>query len=151
MTVTTISEYIELSDASRNPAVLPTTRELLSPAQSPAECFSRIEVWYAKDYLIDTVRLSHDGGTHAMLGVVAGRCDWHQLFGALQGEFWSPNGEARSLIKRSGLHHTSMSVGDVLVYHKPDGSLEVWRCVDFGWRQLADNVYHGTRTQVAND
>lgn len=33
---------------------------------------------------------------------------------AMQGENWSPNGEARPLIKEKGLCHTSMSVGDVV-------------------------------------
>jgi hypothetical protein len=33
----------------------------------------------------------------------------------MQGENWSPNGEARPLIEAKGLRHTSMSVGDVLV------------------------------------
>lgn len=33
----------------------------------------------------------------------------------MQGEEWSPNGEARPLIRAKGLHHTSMSVGDVVV------------------------------------
>ena len=36
---------------------------------------------------------------------------WH----AMQGENWSPNGEARELIKSKGLQHTSMSVGDVII------------------------------------
>jgi hypothetical protein len=36
---------------------------------------------------------------------------YHQM----QGEIWSPNGEARELIKSKGLQHTSMSVGDVIV------------------------------------
>ena len=30
----------------------------------------------------------------------------------LQGERWSPNGEARTIIRTRGLQHTSMSVGD---------------------------------------
>lgn len=32
----------------------------------------------------------------------------------MQGEIWSPNGEAREMILSLGLKHTSMSVGDVL-------------------------------------
>jgi hypothetical protein len=36
---------------------------------------------------------------------------WHTM----QGEIWSPMGEARSLIKALGLEHTSMSVGDLIV------------------------------------
>ncbi len=33
---------------------------------------------------------------------------------AMQGENWSPNGEARELIQARGLCHTSMSIGDVI-------------------------------------
>jgi hypothetical protein len=36
---------------------------------------------------------------------------WHTM----QGEIWSPNGEARDLIRGLGLQHTSMSVGDLIV------------------------------------
>ena len=32
----------------------------------------------------------------------------------MQGEMWSPNGEARFMIRRLGLRHTSMSIGDVI-------------------------------------
>lgn len=38
-----------------------------------------------------------------------------RIFVAMQGENWSPNGEARPLIRSKGLEHTSMSVGDVIV------------------------------------
>jgi hypothetical protein len=34
---------------------------------------------------------------------------------AMQGENWSPNGEARELIASLDLTHTSMSTGDVIV------------------------------------
>jgi hypothetical protein len=34
---------------------------------------------------------------------------------AMQGEVWSPDGEARGLIASKGLEHTSMCVGDVLI------------------------------------
>ena len=37
------------------------------------------------------------------------------IFVQMQGEVWSPNGEARSLIEGKGLSHTSMSVGDIIV------------------------------------
>lgn len=52
--------------------------------------------------------------THIMLGRVKGK-SLDNLYRALQGDFWSPNGEARSLIKELGLQHTSMSVGDIIV------------------------------------
>jgi len=36
------------------------------------------------------------------------------IFGLMQGECWSPDGEARDLIRLLGLSHTSMSVGDLI-------------------------------------
>jgi hypothetical protein len=36
------------------------------------------------------------------------------VFEKMQGENWSPNGEARELILSLGLTHTSMMVGDVI-------------------------------------
>jgi hypothetical protein len=39
-----------------------------------------------------------------------------RVFMEMQAEVWSPNGEARSLIAEKGLSHTSMSVGDAIVY-----------------------------------
>lgn len=53
------------------------------------------------------------------------------LFVKMQGENWSPNGEARPLIEEKGLAHTSMSVGDVAVCD--DG---VYFCDNVGWKQL---------------
>ena len=41
-----------------------------------------------------------------------GQLEW--VFRHMQGEVWSPNGEARPLIAGKGLTHTSMSVGDVI-------------------------------------
>jgi hypothetical protein len=38
-----------------------------------------------------------------------------RIYGAMQGEVWSPNGERRELIASKGLEHTSMSVGDVVI------------------------------------
>jgi len=39
----------------------------------------------------------------------------------MQGEVWSPLGEARQLITECGLKHTSMSVGDIMIVHQADG------------------------------
>ena len=41
--------------------------------------------------------------------------DPEEVFVEMQSENWSPNGEARGLIKSLALEHTSMSVGDVVV------------------------------------
>lgn len=40
--------------------------------------------------------------------------DFEKVFLMMQGEIWSPKGEAKSHIKWLGLHHTSMSVGDLI-------------------------------------
>lgn len=41
--------------------------------------------------------------------------DEEDVYQNMQGDFWSPTGEARPVIRELGLKHTSMSVGDVLV------------------------------------
>lgn len=41
--------------------------------------------------------------------------DLEEIFHYMQGENWSPHGEARELIEAKGLAHTSMSVGDIIV------------------------------------
>lgn len=46
--------------------------------------------------------------------------DKEEVFWQMQGEVWSPNGEAREAIKQLGLSHTSMSVADVIYDHKED-------------------------------
>lgn len=52
---------------------------------------------------------------------------------AMQAENWSPNGEARDLIKNAGLQHTSMSVGDILI----DERNKVWMADRFGFTEIA--------------
>ena len=54
------------------------------------------------------------------------------LFHRMQGEVWSPNGEARGLIRSKGLEHTSMSVGDVVV--DPQGRVHL--VASFGFETL---------------
>jgi hypothetical protein len=70
--------------------------------------------------------------THVLLGEIAGAGTLEQVWMALQGENWSPNGEARNLIERLGLSHTSMSIGDCI---EVDGRVMM---VEFcGWGQVA--------------
>ncbi|MDH5279561.1 MAG: hypothetical protein OEW52_00260 [Thermoleophilia bacterium] len=52
--------------------------------------------------------------THVFLREIEA-ADLHEVYRVSQGEIWSPNGEARELIRSKGLAHTSMSVGDVIV------------------------------------
>lgn len=51
--------------------------------------------------------------THEFVGTIGTR-KLNEIYQLMQGEFWSPNGEAKAMIQRLGLHHTSMSVGDVI-------------------------------------
>ena len=69
--------------------------------------------------------------SHVLLAAVEadGRGDaWLRM----QADNWSPHGEARPLIERLGLTHTSMSVGDVL----RDEKGAYWECLDLGWRRV---------------
>lgn len=56
------------------------------------------------------------------------------VFAQMQGEVWSPNGEARELIASLGLRHTSMSIGDVV---QDDDGVH-WMCAHLGWQRLPD-------------
>lgn len=52
--------------------------------------------------------------THIKVGVIRAECP-EEVFYKMQGENWSPNGEARNFIRQNGLQHTSMSVGDIIL------------------------------------
>jgi hypothetical protein len=54
--------------------------------------------------------------------------DLGEAWGMMQGESWSPRGEARELIVGLGLVHTSMSVGDIF---QKDGVLFMVEGVGF--------------------
>lgn len=77
------------------------------------------KIWYQTLIFWETkkfhpeVKVADLEQTHTLLGAVA-MTDLEEIFYKMQGEVWSPNGEARNLITRLGLVHTSMSVGDVV-------------------------------------
>lgn len=48
------------------------------------------------------------------LGQFKTNADCEDIYDVMQGENWSPLGEARDLIEKKRLCHTSMSVGDVV-------------------------------------
>lgn len=52
--------------------------------------------------------------THILLGKVK-ETNPERIYMMMQGDSWSPHGEARGLISSKGLEHTSMSMGDVAV------------------------------------
>jgi len=81
----------------------------------------KYQVWYMKpDFfragicgaLADARNLA---ATHVLLCNVESSDGLAHVFHAMEGEMWSPNGEARELIQSKGLQHTSMSVGDIIV------------------------------------
>lgn len=85
------------------------------------------EVWYAKPDFMKNGMMGFDfcarmgcvpkpenlGETHVLVGKIA-ETDPETVFEMMQGESWSPMGQARNFIRGLGLSHTSMSVGDVL-------------------------------------
>lgn len=74
--------------------------------------------WLVEHNMLPTARTL--GQTHVLLGTVdLGSNRLPGIWLLMQGENWSPNGEARALIRSLGLVHTSMDVGDVIKC--PDG------------------------------
>lgn len=71
--------------------------------------------------------------THIELGVFSAENE-DDLFRKMQGEVWSPNGEARPLIRSKGLEHTSMSVGDAFV----DEEGVAWMVDRFGFKRIGE-------------
>lgn len=90
------------------------------------------EIWYMKpEYFRDfnmgwKFLIRHHGETtgklkfseipqksHILLGKIKEKNPGN-IFRMMQGEIWSPYGEANNLIRKKGLHHTSMSVGDII-------------------------------------
>jgi len=80
------------------------------------------EIWYAKS--ISTANRMYDEekmpfsketfkDTHMLLGKVSST-DLDEIFQKMQGEYWSPRGEAFTMIGDSETDHTSMSVGDAI-------------------------------------
>ena len=64
---------------------------------------------------------------------VFGENQLEDIFKEMQGDNWSPNGEARFNIVSLGLSHTSMSTGD-LIYDTETGIF--WQCMMSGWESV---------------
>lgn len=67
--------------------------------------------WLKKSGKLPTLFALYE--THRRLGNVD-LLSLESVYHLMQGERWSPNGEARALISSLGLEHTSMSTGDVI-------------------------------------
>lgn len=93
----------------------------------PGLAKGNVEIWYAvKEFVRDAhmgFKFLKDEGklpssatlsnTHVLLGKIK-ETNLNEIYTLMQGEFWSPNGEARQLIQRLKLTHTSMSIGDII-------------------------------------
>jgi hypothetical protein len=113
--------YESLDEADRNEQGM---FKDLSDAYEPGPT----EVWYWKDdmgrdmmmgknFLIKQNKMpdpANLAATHVKLGSVK-ETNPEKVFHMMQGEMWSPEGQARSFIQASGTGHTSMSVGDIVV------------------------------------
>lgn len=77
--------------------------------------FSRDLSWSANEF--DRLILDDIMKTHEPVRCIEAD-ELEEVWRRQQAEFWSPNGEARPLIEGLGLHHTSMSVGDVIESRK---------------------------------
>lgn len=93
--------YTELSDAS---------------VYNPKYGCGRSEVFYSRNHFtteLEGSRPVFDRNNYVKLGNIASE-DLEEIFMLMQGEMWSPNGEANQLIRALGLRHTSMMVGDII-------------------------------------
>ena len=85
------------------------------------------EVWYwkedfARDAMMGAAWLAKQGrmpkpenikDNYVLIGKIA-ETNPDKVFMKMQGEMWSPRGQARNMIRASGTGHTSMSVGDIV-------------------------------------
>jgi hypothetical protein len=71
-----------------------------------------------KNLLPDSADLSK---THVFLKLIEARNQEDAYF-KMQGESWSPTGEAREFVTSKGVQHTSMSVGDIVLDHDSHGA-----------------------------
>jgi len=94
-------------------------------------------VYYYIDFSlpVDDINVSMLDETHKRVRTFYGEHTLNEIFEAMQGEVWSPNGEQRDYIHSLGLTHTSMSVGDVVYV----GETGKWMLADFtSWKELAE-------------
>lgn len=111
-------QYKTLNDAQhRNSGLRPGTTEIWynRSAVPSANTGSRLLAEICTSYRLDeeVPKLITLATTHVHLGSIAAT-DLESIYGMMQGEIWSPEGEANELILNKGLTHTSMHVGDVI-------------------------------------
>ena len=88
------------------------------------------ETWDTKGFSIPDFKIDELSKTHVQLGKIY-LTNLEDIFNAMQGESWSPEGEARNLISDKELVHTSMSAGDVVKIGN-----KAWACDNCGFKEL---------------
>lgn len=128
--------YETLNDAAKNAPVLANGSDLTIwyMKDSASRDFSGGYKWLEEKGMLPSTPADLSK-THIRLGSIK-KADLEDVFSALQGEKWSPNGEARSLIRGLDLSHTSMSVGDIILV---DG-MKMMIVDSFGFREIKTNV-----------
>lgn len=117
--------YYEISDASENDEVDEYTRKRLKVGNT--------KIWYQKEFNMrhkDLYNKENIKKSHVCMGSIECKI-LEDLFECLQAEMWSPNGEARQLVKSRGTDHTSLSVGDIVEIGN-----KFYVCEPIGWREL---------------
>ena len=90
-------------------------------------------VFYAKlPNRLDENALEYIRDTHVLLSCTKAEY-LGELYSKMQGEMWSPNGEARNIIRLLGLSHTSMTVGDIALCLETG---EYYSVEITGWKKL---------------
>jgi hypothetical protein len=124
-----LKKYSSLNDAS---------------VTNPHLAFGNMKIWFMKEGVSRDLGMGYTfckkynllpltteiEKTHTLVGRIDCASN-DEAFCALQGESWSPNGEARDLIKSLGLYHTSMSVGDII---EQEGKF--FFCDNYGFTEL---------------
>lgn len=91
------------------------------------------QVWYKRNYIQDTEQALEDFANCYVPIMRLEAEDLEDVFIQMQGEMWSPNGEARQAIRDFQLDHTSMSIGDV-VENLDDGTWS--EVLGFGFQDI---------------
>lgn len=156
LTAEDIEEWIEQGEDLGEDFVITGYRKLEianDASESPFLKPGEVEIWYRKDWLNNNSPDPENlGASHVLLGrIEADSLD--QAFCRMQGEMWSPNGEARHLIRIKGLCHTSMSVHDVIVF---DGVPHLVTALGFeelkkDWRSDREKLVDMVLDQIVED
>ena len=106
------------------------------------------EIWYwkedfARDAMMGAAFMTKQGvlptpetipNNYVLIGKVR-ETNPDKIFHMMQGEIWSPEGQARNMISASGTGHTSMSVGDIIKVGNK------WLMVDrYGFQDLSKSA-----------